>query len=144
MARSFPLAGLLRLRRMEEEQAAGSLSDANARTSALRARKSVLHLDLERTVSEAATAEALQLAAIARASARSMLADLQTATAEQESETLRAEVAFRDARTHSVGLEKLENKHSNAVAAEDLRVEQRALDEVATGAWHRRVEGIKQ
>lgn len=137
MARTFPLAGLLGLRRLEEDEAAAALSAANTRAGAVQARRDATLRDLGSSSFEAADATALRMAAIARATSRSMLSDLAALSALAETETAQAQEDFQAARARTVGLEKLEDKHTAAALAEDLRAEQTALDEIASGSWQR-------
>ncbi|QOD05759.1 hypothetical protein [Pseudarthrobacter sp. BIM B-2242] len=137
MTRTFSLAGLLRLRGIEQDQAASNLSRANARSQAIHARKSAARLELQDSPSDVSSAKALHMAAIARASSRSMLNDLLALEAIQNEETAAAQAAFTEARTRTAGLEKLETKHNARVAAADLSAEQTALDEISAGARHR-------
>ena len=67
-----------------------------------------------------------------------MLADLLASEQLKDAAVNTAQAEFQAARARSVGLEKLEAKHSDAVAVEDLRTEQNVLDELAGTAWHRR------
>lgn len=136
MARNFPLAGLLGLRRMEESQAVAALSAANRRHAGLQARQGALLRDLKQSPSEVADATALRVAALARASSRSMLTDLTALTAISEADAGQAQQDFQQARAATVGLEKLEDKHSAGLAVEDRRSEQRVLDEIASRSWH--------
>jgi flagellar FliJ protein len=77
------------------------------------------------------------MAAFARASSRSMLSDLAALSALAEADTAQAREDFQAARARTVGLEKLEEKHTAAVMAEDLRAEQIVLDEIASASWQR-------
>jgi flagellar FliJ protein len=137
MARTFALAGLLGLRRLEENQAAAALSEANGRTGAIRARKGIALRDLDGSPSSVADADMLRLAAFARASARSMLSDLAALSALAEADTAQAQEDLQAARARTIGLEKLEEKHIAAVVAMDLRTEQIVLDEIASASWQR-------
>ncbi len=139
-SRTFGLAGLLRLRTMEEDQAGARLSAANARSQVLRSRTGALRGQLADTPAAVNSAAALRYAAISRASMSSMLADLQTLEAVQDQETQAAREAFGVARARTAGLEKLEARHSREVIAADLAAEQIALDEIASGARHLRKE----
>jgi flagellar FliJ protein len=121
MARTFPLAGLLGLRRLEEHQAATALSAANHRTGAIEARRGAALRELDGSPSWPADAETLRLAAYVQARE-----DLQTA------------------RARTIGLEKLEEKHTAAALAGDLRTEQIGLDEIASGSWQRQKESINR
>lgn len=138
MARAFPLAGLLRLRRLQEEAAAGRLAAANTRlreTSNTQARTLQALADSPLAVTDGATLAAV---AAARASSRAMLTDLAVLGVQHAADAAQAQSAFSAARAESVGLEKLEARHAGEVAAEDLRTEQTALDELAATAWQRR------
>lgn len=140
MARTFPLAGLLGLRRLEEDQAAAALSAANNRAGAVQARRDAAHRDLGSSPSQATDATALRMAAFARATSRSMLSDLAALSALAETEAAQAQEEFQAARARTVGLEKLEEKHTAAALADDLRSEQVAVDEIASGSWQRQKE----
>jgi flagellar protein FliJ len=137
MARSFPLAGLLRLRHLQQDQAASQLAAANARlresgTSLVQARTL-----LGESISEVSDPATLHAVAAARASSRSMLAELQAADTLRRTEAEQAQLAFQQARAQAIGLEKLEAQHDLSAAAEELHGEQVVLDEIASGAWHR-------
>lgn len=138
MGRDFPLAGLLRLRRLQQDSAAGNLAAANAALRRSSEARSEAYDSLAATPLEAADAATLTAIAAARASSRSMLTDLLAAEALESAAVNSAQAEFQAARARSVGLEKLETKHSDAVAVEDLRTEQNILDELAGTAWHRR------
>ena len=137
MSRRFPLAGLLRLQQLHEDAAAIQLAAANARSSATRARQKAARLELAEMPSEVVNAAALNTVAAARSSSRSMLAELAAVSADNQVRTEQAQAAFNAARSQSVRLQKLETKHEARVAAEDLHTEQTAIDEIATGSWHR-------
>ncbi|MBF4992539.1 flagellar FliJ family protein [Arthrobacter gandavensis] len=138
MGRDFPLAGLLRLRRLQQDSAAGTLAAANADLRRAAEARIEAYGSLAATPLEAADAATLNAIAAARASSRSMLADLLAAEQLKDAAASTAQAEFQAARARSVGLEKLETKHSDAVAVEDLRTEQNVLDELAGTAWHRR------
>ncbi|MFC7861650.1 flagellar FliJ family protein [Arthrobacter koreensis] len=138
MGRDFPLAGLLRLRRLQQDSAAGTLAAANADLRRAAEARIEAYGSLAATPLEAADAATLNAIAAARASSRSMLADLLASEQLKDAAVNTAQAEFQAARARSVGLEKLEAKHSDAVAVEDLRTEQNVLDELAGTAWHRR------
>lgn len=140
MTRTFALAGLLRLRTIEEDQAAAKLSSANTRSQAIHARKSAARLELQDSPVEVASIKALHMAAISRASSRSMLADLIALEAVQGAETDAARSDFAAARRRTAALEKLEARHQDGQAAADALAEQNALDEIASGASRRQKE----
>jgi flagellar FliJ protein len=138
--RTFGLAGLLRLRTIEQDQAGAALATANSRSQAIHARTSAARRDLRGAAVEVSSTKALHMAAISRASSRSMLNDLLALETIQNEETAAAQSAFLAARSRTVGLEKLQAKHDTRVAAEDLATEQNALDEISASARYRAKE----
>jgi flagellar FliJ protein len=72
-----------------------------------------------------------------------MLADLQSLTRLAEADEATARADFIAARTRSVGLEKLQARHTAEVNGADLRAEQSALDEIASTLWHRDEKQVK-
>lgn len=137
MSRQFTLAGLLRLRHMQEDQAAATLAAANRRHSSSSSRRAAARAELGDSDAEVSTAAGLQGMAAARAASQSMLADLHTMVQLDESQAQEAREAFKAARINSKGLEKLQEKHAADVAEADLAAEQVAVDEMASGSWHR-------
>jgi flagellar export protein FliJ len=129
MPRDFSLAGLLRLRRLREDEAAGNLLRARSRASELAAQRS--HVRDALLPEEATSVESVHAISAARASTSSMLADLRNLELEQAAEVERARVAHAAARQDTLALEKLEKRHAEAAAAAELHAEQAALDEVA-------------
>jgi flagellar FliJ protein len=137
MSRTFPLAGLLRLRHAQQDQAGSALASANARlaeATARRARTAALLADEPVQITDSAT---LLAVSAARASTRGMLAELDAMAASGRAAVDSAQAAYNAARIRSIGLEKLEVKHTDRVLSEDARSEQLVLDEVASTAWHR-------
>jgi flagellar FliJ protein len=137
MARTFPLAGLLRLRQIEKDHAASDLAAANALRRDVGERQVRAIAALHAVPVEAIDASTLFALAAARASSRSMLADLDALAAKAEAEAAEAHEAFTEAKKRAVGLEKLEARHASELAASELGAEQAAIDEIATGAWQR-------
>lgn len=129
MPRDFSLAGLLRLRRLREDEAAGQLLRARSRASELAAQRT--HVRDALLPDEATSVESIHAISAARASTSSMLADLRNLEVEQAAEVERARVAHATARQATLALEKLEERHSEAAAAAELHAEQAALDELA-------------
>jgi flagellar FliJ protein len=140
MSRPFPLTGLLRLRRLQEDQAAGELTAARKNAAAHSVRQRQARMDLNGTSSEVTDSSSLLAVAAARASARSMLAGLEAMSAEHRTAVEHAGHAFAKARLEAAGLEKLEGRHLEAAAAEDLQAEQVVLDEIASAARRRKNE----
>jgi flagellar FliJ protein len=137
MARSFPLAGLLRLRQVQQDQAAIDLAAANARVAEGTARQRRARSSLGATSSEAASTSVLYAVAASRAASRGMLAELQALECDHLAALDTANTAFTSARSRSIGLEKLEVRFDDAVASGALRAEQAVLDEIASTGWHR-------
>lgn len=136
MSKQFSLAGLLRLRHLQQDEAAGQLASANARLDSTSVQRNRARAALGATRTEATSTESLYAMAAGRASMRSMLADLDSMIYQQQDEANQADDAFKLARAKAIALEKLEAKHVEAVAAEELRAEQAVLDELAGTAWH--------
>ncbi|WP_336857749.1 flagellar export protein FliJ [Sinomonas albida] len=134
MSRQFPLAGLLRLRQLEQDQAAARFGAVNARFRALAGREEAAREQADGITSEVDSSAALRAVAAARASSMSMLADLRALSELAASEREDAQVEFAAARARTIGLEKLEARHSEAVAAAELAAEQGVLDELGTAA----------
>lgn len=135
--RTFPLAGLLRLRSIEQDQAAASLSAANTRSRDLKDRTSAARQGLGAHSVDITDSRALHMAAIARASSASMLADLVALETVATEEAAAAQASFLSARSRTVGLEKLSARHTARVEAADQATEQTALDEISSAAHHR-------
>jgi flagellar FliJ protein len=141
MARAFPLAGLLRLRQIEKDHAASDLAAANAFRRNADDRQARAIAALHNVSTETTDAASLFALAAARASSRSMLADLAALTERADREAAEAQAVFGEAKSRAVGLEKLETRHNAEITAIDLSTEQAAIDEAATGAWVREREG---
>ncbi len=141
MARMFPLAGLLRLRQVQEERAASELEVANARAREISARQSRVRGILGSSSVEAASSTVLYAVAAARASSRSMLAELDALGHEHKPVLDQANETFAEARARSIGLEKLAGRHQIKQTEEELRAEQAAIDEMASTGWHRNKDG---
>jgi flagellar FliJ protein len=141
MARLFALAGLLRLRHLQEDQAAGDLAQANAVAQANIRRRANTRAALEVLPSSVTGPNTLHAVAAARASTRSMLAEMDALGNNYQTAVGEAQAAYDASRAESVSLEKLEGRHGAVVAAEDLHAEQTILDEVASTAWHRNRNG---
>lgn len=140
MSRMFPLAGLLRLRQIQEEQAASTLAGANARSRELRSRQAKTRDALGATGAAPTSTAVLYAVAAARASSRSMLAELDALDSEHQPVLDQANEAFAQARARSIGLEKLAGRHQQQQAEEDLHTEQAAIDEMASTGWQRHEE----
>lgn len=144
MERAFRLAGLLRLRKLEEDQAAARLAAAN-----LALRMTQAHRDGAR----AAFAEHTMpdgdhrtwgAAVAARVALGSRLGEAAEAVGGAH-ERVRVDTSGWSAtRARSVGLEKLEDKHRVLVQHEGDRLEQIVLDEIASRGAHRAPGGRRR
>jgi flagellar FliJ protein len=76
----------------------------------------------------------LRAIAAARASTRSMLTDLDALCRAEAEAVETARSVYMTARTRSVGLEKLSDRHRTEWNAGQLKTEQGALDEIASSA----------
>lgn len=137
MARAFPLAGLLRLRHLEEDQAASHLAAANSRLEESSVLRERARTALGGTPAGVVSIESLYAVAAARASTRGMLADLDALGRRHESAQEEAQTHFDAARAQSLRMEKLARRHQASAAADELRDEQIIIDEIAATSWHR-------
>ncbi len=132
MNRTFRLAGLLRLRRLEEERAAAALATANSVTRAEEAHREELTMRLSGASFPRRADESQWLAAAAgRASLAGLVLEAETAVAVA---ARRAEIASDDwmsARGRVAMLDKLADRHALAVRLAEDAAEQALLDEVA-------------
>lgn len=128
----FTLAGLLRLRGLQEDQAAAALGAAERQAAAARERARHTAERLSGADLPSAVDGATFLAATA---SRLSLSSLLTEETEQErvarSVALERRDAWSRARQGERAVELLEEHHEERDRAEDLRVEQLVLDEVA-------------
>jgi flagellar FliJ protein len=137
MNRQFPLAGLLRLRKMQEDQAAAGLARAASSARSASERRAAARTELAGSGDTSVSSAALLAIAAARASSQSMLADLDALAEVAEEQLSAARSDYSHARRSAAGLEKLEDRHLAERAAADLLAEQGALDEIASTSWHR-------
>lgn len=129
----FRLAGLLRLRKLQEEQAAAELARANAeKAAAVQRRRDTEALLNDAGLPERTDTLSWQVAVAARASLGGMLTEatlaVQTAGVLAEQRT----AAWSATRVAATTLGKLEERHEQTVRAETERAEQLVLDEAAT------------
>ena len=131
----FRLASLLRVRRLEEDRAASVLAAANARRAETAERHRQDTDALATSELPRRTDELHWHAAVACRAALSGILVESTAVAQLTAQhAATAEQAWSAARTRAVVLEKLEDRHRQALEVEELRVEQLHLDEVAARA----------
>ena len=128
---TFRLAGLLRLRKLQEENVRAQL--ARTRAAELRTRRTEqrVRTALGESAVDATSAEAVQSIAAARASSSSMLGELDALLAQDVAAVAEAEAVHAAARARTVQIEKLEERHDARTRTEQLRAEQVGLDEAA-------------
>jgi flagellar FliJ protein len=144
MARAFRLAGLLRLRQVQQEQAASDLASANARAHANAMQQNRARAALGGVSAEPTSSVVLYAIAAARSSSRSMLAELEAVEFRTRAQVDEAAASYAEARTRSLGLEKLEARHAATEADADLAAQQAAVDEISSTAIHRAKGGDTQ
>ncbi|GGD75085.1 hypothetical protein [Microbacterium murale] len=138
MTRDFSLAGLLRVREIQERAAAQRLSRAVIDARHTEARDRRLRTALAGEGTEAVDVRSLAALAAARGAGRSLLADLSSLDAIQQEELAQARSEHADARCAMRGLDRLADAHAVRERTEELRSEQAELDEIASRA---RAEG---
>jgi flagellar protein FliJ len=136
MTRAFPLAGLLRLRKLEEDMSASELARVRRAQHENSARIRTLRAVLGDSEVDPDSIVAIQSIAAARASSASMLGELGALDREIVADVEVARAAHEAAHAKSLGLEKLEAKHTATEAVTAQRLEQLVLDELAARAWH--------
>lgn len=132
MNRSFSLSGLLRVRAIQERQAAQELSRAVIDADQTRVRDRRLRAALGASDSDAVDVRSLAALAAGRVASRSLLAELQSLAALQQRAVQEAAAAHGDARRAVRGLDRLAEAHALRVRADELRAEQHELDEIAS------------
>jgi flagellar FliJ protein len=136
----FSLAALLRLKRLQEDQAANEVGHARSRASELAAQRHQLIDRLSDHGHDARDVRGIAAISAARASTSVMLADLEALRITLERSVEAAEAAHQAARRDTRMLEKLEERAVAADRVEALRLEQLALDELAARARARFLE----
>ena len=128
--RAFRLQGLLNLRHLQEDQAAGRLASAHADLNA-----ADQHLDAARERLGGMNTSGSTNLAVAAAMRNAAMLQIQEGIARRdyaEAVVDQRQVEWQGARRLSATLEKLENRHAEAVIADDLHKEQVVLDELAS------------
>jgi flagellar FliJ protein len=132
VTREFPLAALLRLRRLREDDAAAALAGANADVAQAAGRAAATRDALAvAQVPDRGDELALRVALASRAALSGLLVE-HDAAAQRASERARERAAdWTGARRDTRALELLEERHDEEARTEELRGEQAVLDEVA-------------
>lgn len=129
---TFPLAGLLRVRGVQERVAAEEAARARADARAAEAAEQHAVSSLSALATQIDDPATLRAMAAARAAGQASLADLRILSRLRRTEAAEAEDAHVDARRELKGLERLEVAHRSRELEERARTEQNALDEIAT------------
>ena len=136
MSAKFSLAGLLRLRKLEEDQRAVELNSARDRESVGLARTRRIRRDLADGHEDPTAHASLASIAATRASSATMLSELGELDRAHAAEVESAAAAHADAHRKTLGLEKLEARFEEKRLAEERRAEQLLLDDLSSRAWH--------
>jgi len=136
MSPGFSLAGLLRLRKLEEDQRAIELNSARDREAIGVGRTRRIRSSLAESPVDPLSYVSLVSVAATRATTATMLAELGEVDREAAAEVEVARLVHADAHRRTKGLEKLETRFEQARAAEELRSEQLVLDDLSARAWH--------
>ncbi|HEY8722015.1 flagellar export protein FliJ [Pengzhenrongella sp.] len=131
MERAFRLAGLLRLRRLQEDQAAARLASANAALRSAQAHRDARAVALADALLPDGDQRAFGRAVVGRTALRFLLVEAIELAAGAREVAQVSTTQWQATRSRSVGLEKLEDKHVLLVRYEDDRTEQIVLDEIA-------------
>lgn len=130
----FRLASLLKVRRIQEDQAAAELTQA--RQSARRVQRRAA--DERELLEDLGGQSALAAAGIARASAARQLAEIRSAQQVADGEVEAAERALTLARQSLRSVELLKERHDENLRGLQARAEQHLLDELASAQHARR------
>jgi len=131
----FSLAGLLRLRGVQERAAAARLSRAAVEARQSEARERRTRTALADSADAATDVRTLAAIAASRAAARARIAELSLLADARRDDVDAARRAHTEARRRARGLEKLEAAHRERELRAQLRAEQATLDEIASGRW---------
>lgn len=131
----FNLGGLLRVRELQEQQAAAKLAEANRSLGAADARRSRTRAALTGVGADAADAAALSALVAARTSGHVLLGELASLHDRIAQDAASARDVYTAARVNSLSLEKLQTRHVATETALELRAEQSAIDEIAVQGW---------
>lgn len=132
MAGTFALAGLLRVRKLRESIAAGTLQTANQSLNAGSRRLDSLTRRAAQADEPIHDASTLMAVAAGRASSRSMLAEHLAHMRILQEQVAKASAEHSEAKREVKVVEKLEERHALKVQEEDLAAEQRIIDEAAS------------
>lgn len=131
MSRPFRLAGLLRVRGIQERAAAEHLTRASLEQVRTEARERQLRAALSTSTDMAVDVRTLAALAASRVASRSQLADLRALGDLQQATLEDARVRHAATRIDERGLARLAEAHARREQARELHAEQAELDEIA-------------
>lgn len=131
MSRRFPLAGLLRIRGIQERAAAAHLSRAALEQQRTEARERQVRAALTASADTPGDVRTLAAVAAGRVAARSQLSDLAALQRTQRADLDAARARHAAARRAEHGLERLAERHAEREDARAEARDQAALDEIA-------------
>lgn len=131
MSRGFPLAGLLRVRGIQERAAAERLTRASMEHAQTEARDRQVRASLTSSADGVEDVRTLAALAASRVAARSLLSDLRVLGEAQAAAVTTAREEHAAARIDEHGLTRLAEAHDRRERERALRAEQSALDEIA-------------
>lgn len=132
VAQTFPLAGLLRVRKLRESAAAGALSTANeSLTSGNRRMESLMRraAEAKEPIHDASTLLAI---AAGRAASRSLLTEHLSHMQTLQEQVRSASAEHAEAKREVKVVEKLKERHDLETEKAELAAEQRIIDEAAS------------
>lgn len=141
MAQGFALAGLLRVRGIAEDKAAGALAAAHRDENAARERaaETARLLGASGAVAPADTA-AFRASVAARMALSGLLTEAKADVVVAEGRTVQRTGEWSVARQATRSVERLAERHDEEVRAEEEHAEQVVLDEVGTQQHRQRTE----
>jgi flagellar FliJ protein len=142
MSRAFPLAGLLRVRTLQERAAAERLSRAALEHAHTEARDRQLRASLTASMDGPDDVRTLAALAASRVAARSLLSELHTLRDAQAAAVATARAEHASARVDEHGLSRLAEAHERRERARTMREEQATLDEIAVRPGGARVHVV--
>ena len=135
----FRLSSLLRVRRLQEDIAAGESGGARVRATAAHRTAAERHRDLAlHTFDHQVDAGSFHAAVAARSARSSLYVESAAFASRADAEAEVARAAWQARHREVLPLERLEERHDEAAAQEELAAEQLVLDERATTGFSSR------
>lgn len=131
MNRTFPLAGLLRVREVEEDLAAGELARAQRERTAAEERVEAVRAELQGQDLRPANDAAWQAMVAGRAALSALLSESIAARQAADQQVRGREQEWTAARARTRAVERLAERHTDRVSAAERKAEQAGLDEIA-------------